>query len=118
MCDLQRANKGSKVIERLRKKLSEQESLLLLTSPSMALRVHNRNGKVSPVFLVIIINNKGSSPSSLFIIIVNHIIIFDRLYVSVSYLSVCCVSGLHVPDVIRLRAGRVEGDDPGTAEEM
>ncbi|XP_026859947.2 breakpoint cluster region protein isoform X2 [Electrophorus electricus] len=40
-----RANKGSKVIERLRKKLSEQESLLLLTSPSMALRVHNRNGK-------------------------------------------------------------------------
>uniref|UniRef100_A0A4W5MBC4 BCR activator of RhoGEF and GTPase n=1 Tax=Hucho hucho TaxID=62062 RepID=A0A4W5MBC4_9TELE len=42
-----RANKGSKVIERLRKKLSEQESLLLLTSPSMALRVHNRNGKVS-----------------------------------------------------------------------
>uniref|UniRef100_A0A8C7LX29 BCR activator of RhoGEF and GTPase n=1 Tax=Oncorhynchus kisutch TaxID=8019 RepID=A0A8C7LX29_ONCKI len=40
-----RANKGSKVIERLRKKLSEQESLLLLTSPGMALRVHNRNGK-------------------------------------------------------------------------
>uniref|UniRef100_A0A673ZH98 BCR activator of RhoGEF and GTPase n=1 Tax=Salmo trutta TaxID=8032 RepID=A0A673ZH98_SALTR len=85
-----RANKGSKVIERLRKKLSEQESLLLLTSPSMALRVHNRNGKVSPVFLVIIVNNKGSSPSSLFIIIVNHIIIFDRLYVSVSYLNLYC----------------------------
>uniref|UniRef100_A0AAR2KBI2 BCR activator of RhoGEF and GTPase n=1 Tax=Pygocentrus nattereri TaxID=42514 RepID=A0AAR2KBI2_PYGNA len=42
-----RANKGSKVIDRLRKKLSEQESLLLLTSPTMALRVHNRNGKVS-----------------------------------------------------------------------
>uniref|UniRef100_A0A6Q2X1V0 BCR activator of RhoGEF and GTPase n=1 Tax=Esox lucius TaxID=8010 RepID=A0A6Q2X1V0_ESOLU len=40
-----RANKGSKVIDRLKKKLSEQESLLLLTSPSMALRVHNRNGK-------------------------------------------------------------------------
>uniref|UniRef100_A0A674CUK6 BCR activator of RhoGEF and GTPase n=1 Tax=Salmo trutta TaxID=8032 RepID=A0A674CUK6_SALTR len=40
-----RANKGSKVTDRLRKKLSEQESLLLLTSPSMALRVHNRNGK-------------------------------------------------------------------------
>uniref|UniRef100_A0A8C8MMD1 Breakpoint cluster region protein n=1 Tax=Oncorhynchus tshawytscha TaxID=74940 RepID=A0A8C8MMD1_ONCTS len=39
------SNKGSKVIDRLRKKLSEQESLLLLTSPSMALRVHNRNGK-------------------------------------------------------------------------
>ncbi|XP_076844976.1 LOW QUALITY PROTEIN: breakpoint cluster region protein [Brachyhypopomus gauderio] len=46
-----RANKGSKVIERLRKKLSEQESLLLLTSPSMPLRVHNRNGK-SYVFLI------------------------------------------------------------------
>uniref|UniRef100_A0A674CWA9 BCR activator of RhoGEF and GTPase n=1 Tax=Salmo trutta TaxID=8032 RepID=A0A674CWA9_SALTR len=43
-----RANKGSKVTDRLRKKLSEQESLLLLTSPSMALRVHNRNGKVNP----------------------------------------------------------------------
>uniref|UniRef100_A0A8C7HI15 BCR activator of RhoGEF and GTPase n=1 Tax=Oncorhynchus kisutch TaxID=8019 RepID=A0A8C7HI15_ONCKI len=39
------SNKGSKVIDRLRKKLSEQESLLLLTSPSMALRVHSRNGK-------------------------------------------------------------------------
>uniref|UniRef100_A0A3Q3XFZ8 Uncharacterized protein n=1 Tax=Mola mola TaxID=94237 RepID=A0A3Q3XFZ8_MOLML len=40
-----RANKASKVIERLRKKLSEQESLLLLTSPSIPLRVHNKNGK-------------------------------------------------------------------------
>lgn len=44
---LQKANKGSKVIERLKKKLSEQESLLLLMSPNMAFRVHNRNGKVS-----------------------------------------------------------------------
>uniref|UniRef100_A0AAQ5ZQI7 BCR activator of RhoGEF and GTPase n=1 Tax=Amphiprion ocellaris TaxID=80972 RepID=A0AAQ5ZQI7_AMPOC len=41
-----RANKGSKVIDRLRKKLSEQESLLLLTSPSMPLRLYNKNGKV------------------------------------------------------------------------
>ncbi|KAM6965600.1 breakpoint cluster region protein [Aplochiton taeniatus] len=40
-----RTTKGAKVIERLRKKLSEQESLLLLTSPSMAFRVANRNGK-------------------------------------------------------------------------
>ncbi|MGH0144199.1 UNVERIFIED_CONTAM: hypothetical protein FKN15_047059 [Acipenser sinensis] len=40
-----RANKGSKVIERLKKKLSEQESLLLLMSPNMAFKVHNRNGK-------------------------------------------------------------------------
>uniref|UniRef100_A0A8C5BBR5 BCR activator of RhoGEF and GTPase n=1 Tax=Gadus morhua TaxID=8049 RepID=A0A8C5BBR5_GADMO len=46
-----RANKGSKVIERLRKKLSEQESMLLLTSPSMALRAHNRSGK-SYIFLI------------------------------------------------------------------
>uniref|UniRef100_A0A8C3WBC8 BCR activator of RhoGEF and GTPase n=1 Tax=Catagonus wagneri TaxID=51154 RepID=A0A8C3WBC8_9CETA len=46
-----RANKGSKVIERLRKKLSEQESLLLLMSPSMAFRVHSRNGK-SYTFLI------------------------------------------------------------------
>lgn len=42
----QRANKGSKVIDRLRKKLSEQESLLLLTSPSMHLRLYNKSGKV------------------------------------------------------------------------
>lgn len=40
-----RTTKGPKVIERLRKKLSEQESLLLLMSPSMAFRVANRNGK-------------------------------------------------------------------------
>uniref|UniRef100_G1SMT6 BCR activator of RhoGEF and GTPase n=1 Tax=Oryctolagus cuniculus TaxID=9986 RepID=G1SMT6_RABIT len=46
-----RANKGSKAMERLKKKLSEQESLLLLMSPSMAFRVHNRNGK-SYTFLI------------------------------------------------------------------
>nr|XP_031530560.1 breakpoint cluster region protein isoform X2 [Vicugna pacos] len=46
-----RANKGSKAIERLRKKLSEQESMLLLMSPSMAFRVHSRNGK-SYTFLI------------------------------------------------------------------
>uniref|UniRef100_A0A671S333 Breakpoint cluster region protein-like n=1 Tax=Sinocyclocheilus anshuiensis TaxID=1608454 RepID=A0A671S333_9TELE len=46
-----RANKGSKVMERLKKKLSEQESLLLQTSPNMPLRVHNRNGK-SYMFLI------------------------------------------------------------------
>ncbi|XP_053557968.1 breakpoint cluster region protein [Bombina bombina] len=40
-----KANKGGKGLERLRKKLSEQESLLLLLSPSMAFRVQNRNGK-------------------------------------------------------------------------
>nr|XP_012604742.2 breakpoint cluster region protein isoform X1 [Microcebus murinus] len=46
-----RANKGSKAAERLKKKLSEQESLLLLMSPSMAFRVHSRNGK-SYTFLI------------------------------------------------------------------
>lgn len=46
-----RANKGSKVMERLKKKLSEQESQLLLNSPNMPLRVHNRNGK-SYIFLI------------------------------------------------------------------
>uniref|UniRef100_A0A673B9G2 BCR activator of RhoGEF and GTPase n=1 Tax=Sphaeramia orbicularis TaxID=375764 RepID=A0A673B9G2_9TELE len=46
-----RANKGSKVIDRLRKKLSEQESLLLLMSPSMPLRLYNKNGK-SYIFLI------------------------------------------------------------------
>ncbi|XP_054628224.1 PH_BCR_vertebrate and RhoGAP_Bcr domain-containing protein isoform X2 [Dunckerocampus dactyliophorus] len=40
-----RTTKGPKVVERLRKKLSEQESLLLLMSPNMAFRVANRNGK-------------------------------------------------------------------------
>uniref|UniRef100_A0A7N6B0P7 Uncharacterized protein n=1 Tax=Anabas testudineus TaxID=64144 RepID=A0A7N6B0P7_ANATE len=40
-----RTTKGPKAIERLRKKLSEQESLLLLMSPNMAFRVASRNGK-------------------------------------------------------------------------
>ncbi|XP_061672638.1 PH_BCR_vertebrate and RhoGAP_Bcr domain-containing protein isoform X1 [Syngnathoides biaculeatus] len=40
-----RTTKGPKVMERLKKRLSEQESLLLLMSPSMAFRVANRNGK-------------------------------------------------------------------------
>ena len=42
----QRTTKGAKAMERMRKKLSEQESLLLLMSPTMAFRVANRNGKV------------------------------------------------------------------------
>ncbi|KAM3867843.1 breakpoint cluster region protein [Diretmus argenteus] len=46
-----RTTKGSKVMERLRKKLAEQESLLLLMSPNMAFRVANRNGK-SFTFLI------------------------------------------------------------------
>nr|XP_060641208.1 breakpoint cluster region protein [Anolis sagrei ordinatus] len=46
-----RANKGSRNMERLKKKLSEQESMLLLMSPNMAFRVCNRNGK-SYTFLI------------------------------------------------------------------
>ncbi|XP_056677144.1 breakpoint cluster region protein isoform X2 [Monodelphis domestica] len=46
-----RAHKGGRALERLKKKLSEQESLLLLMSPSMAFRVHNRHGK-SYTFLI------------------------------------------------------------------
>ncbi|CAL8343065.1 unnamed protein product [Lota lota] len=46
-----RSAKGVKVLERLRKKLSEQESLLLLTCPNMAFKVANRNGK-SFTFLI------------------------------------------------------------------
>ncbi|KAG9329370.1 hypothetical protein JZ751_005477 [Albula glossodonta] len=40
-------SKGVKAMERMKKKLSEQESLLLLSCPNMPLRIHNRNGKVS-----------------------------------------------------------------------
>ncbi|XP_061417933.1 breakpoint cluster region protein-like isoform X2 [Lethenteron reissneri] len=40
-----KANKNSRSLERLKKKLSEQESLLLLTSPSMPLRLHTKHGK-------------------------------------------------------------------------
>ncbi|XP_056628954.1 PH_BCR_vertebrate and RhoGAP_Bcr domain-containing protein [Triplophysa dalaica] len=40
-----RVYKGGKVLDRLRKKLCEHESLLLLMSPCMAFRVNNRNGK-------------------------------------------------------------------------
>uniref|UniRef100_A0A8D3CQS0 Uncharacterized protein n=1 Tax=Scophthalmus maximus TaxID=52904 RepID=A0A8D3CQS0_SCOMX len=51
-----RTTKGPKAIERLRKKLSEQESLLLLMSPNMAFRVANRNGKVSQRKSVVLSN--------------------------------------------------------------
>lgn len=44
---LQKANKGqSRAIERLKKKMFENEFLLLLNSPSIPFRIHNRNGKV------------------------------------------------------------------------
>uniref|UniRef100_A0A8C6V6L0 BCR activator of RhoGEF and GTPase n=1 Tax=Neogobius melanostomus TaxID=47308 RepID=A0A8C6V6L0_9GOBI len=47
--ELQREKVGQQektdVIDRLRKKLSEQESLLLLMSPSMPLRLYHKNGK-------------------------------------------------------------------------
>lgn len=60
----QRANKGPKVLERLRKKLCEQESLLLLMSPSMHLRVHHKNGKVTarPHGVGVFVNLGGAWP--------------------------------------------------------
>lgn len=46
-CLLQKANKGqSRAIERLKKKMFENEFLLLLNSPTIPFRIHNRNGKV------------------------------------------------------------------------
>lgn len=43
----QKANKGqSRAIERLKKKMFENEFLLLLNSPTIPFRIHNRNGKV------------------------------------------------------------------------
>lgn len=48
LCFLQRGNKSCKATERLRKKLQEQQSLLLLMSPSIPLRLHSKSsGKVS-----------------------------------------------------------------------
>lgn len=47
LCSLQKANKGqSRAIERLKKKMFENEFLLLLNSPTIPFRIHNRNGKV------------------------------------------------------------------------
>ncbi|EQB78279.1 hypothetical protein CB1_000765116, partial [Camelus ferus] len=43
----EKANKGqSRAIERLKKKMFENEFLLLLNSPTIPFRIHNRNGKV------------------------------------------------------------------------
>uniref|UniRef100_A0AAQ4NZN0 BCR activator of RhoGEF and GTPase n=1 Tax=Gasterosteus aculeatus aculeatus TaxID=481459 RepID=A0AAQ4NZN0_GASAC len=45
-CEIQREKVvWTNVIDRLRKKLTEQESLLLLTSPSLPIRVYNKSGK-------------------------------------------------------------------------
>lgn len=85
-------------MERLRKKLSEQESQLLLNSPNMPLRVHHRSGKVRNSHDSIL-SSRCSSPNSQCI----------RLFY---------YAELHVSDLIRLRACRVEGGDPRTAEEM
>ncbi|ELV11124.1 Active breakpoint cluster region-related protein, partial [Tupaia chinensis] len=48
----EKANKGqSRAIERLKKKMFENEFLLLLNSPTIPFRIHNRNGK-SYLFLL------------------------------------------------------------------
>lgn len=50
LCPPQKANKGqSRAIERLKKKMFENEFLLLLNSPTIPFRIHNRNGKVRRV---------------------------------------------------------------------
>lgn len=51
MC-VQKAPKGQSRVERLRKKMNEQESWLLLHSPTIPFRIHNKHGKVlsSPFF--------------------------------------------------------------------
>lgn len=44
---LQKANKGqSRAMERLKKKMFDNEFWLLLNSPSIPFRIHSRNGKV------------------------------------------------------------------------
>ncbi|GAA6103246.1 active breakpoint cluster region-related protein isoform X1, partial [Tachysurus ichikawai] len=41
-----KSQKGqSRNVDRLRKKMNEQESCLLLHSPTIPFRIHNRNGK-------------------------------------------------------------------------
>lgn len=43
---VQKAPKGQSRVERLRKKMNEQESWLLLHSPTIPFRIHNKHGKV------------------------------------------------------------------------
>lgn len=78
-------------MERLRKKLSEQESLLLLMSPSMGFRVANRNGKVS--LRLCLPAAHGAALCWL-------------------QSALCYVAGLHLPHLVGLRTRRVEGDHP------
>uniref|UniRef100_A0A8C7YPP8 ABR activator of RhoGEF and GTPase n=1 Tax=Oryzias sinensis TaxID=183150 RepID=A0A8C7YPP8_9TELE len=47
-----KAPKGQSRVERLRKKMNEQESWLLLHSPTIPFRVHNKHGKVTFLFLL------------------------------------------------------------------
>lgn len=49
---VQKAPKGQSRVERLRKKMNEQESWLLLHSPTIPFCIHNKHGKVpsSPFF--------------------------------------------------------------------
>lgn len=48
---VQKAPKGQSRVERLRKKMNEQESWLLLHSPTIPFRIHNKHGKVSGPFM-------------------------------------------------------------------
>ena len=44
---VQKAPKGQSRVDRLRKKMNEQESWLLLHSPTIPFRIHNKHGKVA-----------------------------------------------------------------------
>lgn len=48
---VQKAPKGQSRVERLRKKMNEQESWLLLHSPTIPFCIHNKHGKVPCPFL-------------------------------------------------------------------
>ena len=91
---LQKANKGqSRAIERLKKKMFENEFWLLLNSPAIPFRIHNRNGKVRRWA-------GGRAQRCL--------------------RTACCITlsltELPLPAVIRLREVRVEGGHSETAE--
>ncbi|MEQ2184352.1 hypothetical protein GOODEAATRI_006987, partial [Goodea atripinnis] len=67
-----KAPKGQSRVERLRKKMNEQESWLLLHSPTIPFRIHNKHGKVltsscfklRTVHNIPVTSNKDGSPSS------------------------------------------------------
>uniref|UniRef100_A0A7N8XLI4 ABR activator of RhoGEF and GTPase n=1 Tax=Mastacembelus armatus TaxID=205130 RepID=A0A7N8XLI4_9TELE len=72
-----KAPKGQSRVERLRKKMNEQESWLLLHSPTIPFRIHNKHGKVICL----------SSPLAA---------VFDRCCVYFSDLQACVLSSVEL----------------------